>query len=90
MYTHYLTSHKILNDNDLRSKWRFALYLCICNAITERQARETAQAGARSVDDLAFALGVGAGCGRCRECAAELLSNLEEKPIALQLAPSLP
>jgi len=66
------------------------LYLCICNAITERQVRETAQAGARSVDDLTFALGVGAGCGRCRECAAELLNRLDEKPIQIELAPSLP
>jgi bacterioferritin-associated ferredoxin len=65
------------------------LYLCICNAITERQVRETAQAGARSVDDLTVALGVGAGCGRCRECAAELLSKLEKKVIPIQLAPSM-
>ena len=66
------------------------MYLCICNAITERQVRETAQAGARSVDDLASALGIGAGCGRCRECAAELLNRLNEKPMRIELTPSLP
>jgi bacterioferritin-associated ferredoxin len=49
------------------------MYICICNAITERQVRECAQAGTRSVDELTIQLGVGAGCGRCRECAAELL-----------------
>jgi bacterioferritin-associated ferredoxin len=58
-----------------------ALYLCICNAITERQVRETAKAGARSVDDLTAELGVGAGCGRCRECCAEFLRSLEQKVI---------
>jgi len=51
------------------------LYICICNAITERQVRESAHSGASSLDDLAFALGVGAGCGRCRECAEELLRD---------------
>jgi bacterioferritin-associated ferredoxin len=51
------------------------VYICICNAITERQVRELVQRGARSVDELTFALGVGTGCGRCRECAADLLRN---------------
>jgi len=55
------------------------LYLCICNAVTESAARECAKAGACSIDDLAFQLGVGAGCGRCRECAAEMLRNLVDE-----------
>jgi bacterioferritin-associated ferredoxin len=49
------------------------VYICICNAVTDRQVRDSATAGARSLDELTQHLGVGAGCGRCRECAAELL-----------------
>lgn len=49
------------------------MYICICNAVTERQVRECAREGTQTVDELAVKLGVGAGCGRCRECAAELL-----------------
>ena len=49
------------------------MYICICNAITQRQVEESAQAGIRSVDELASSLGVGTGCGRCRECAKDLL-----------------
>ena len=49
------------------------MYICICNAVTERQVRECAQQGTRSVDELTYQLGVASGCGRCRECAAELL-----------------
>jgi bacterioferritin-associated ferredoxin len=52
------------------------MYICICNAITQRQVEECAQSGAASVEDLASQLGVGAGCGRCRECAAELLAEI--------------
>lgn len=52
------------------------MYVCICNAVTERQVRECAHAGASSLEELALQLGVGAGCGRCRDCAAELLSEL--------------
>jgi bacterioferritin-associated ferredoxin len=49
------------------------MYICICNAITERQVRDCAHSGACSVDQLTSELGVGAGCGRCLECAGDLL-----------------
>jgi bacterioferritin-associated ferredoxin len=49
------------------------VYICICNAVTQRQVEESARAGARSVDELTATLGVAAGCGRCRECAMDAL-----------------
>ena len=52
------------------------LYICICNAVTEKAVRECARNGACSLEELSFELGVGAGCGRCRECASELLRDL--------------
>jgi bacterioferritin-associated ferredoxin len=54
------------------------MYVCICNAITERQVRECAKGGACTLDDLAAALGIGAGCGRCRGCADQVLKDLRE------------
>ena len=48
------------------------MYICICNAITERQVRECASSGTCSVDELTSKLGVGAGCGRCIECAVDV------------------
>lgn len=53
------------------------MYVCICNAITERQVRECASRGTCSVQDLEATLGIGAGCGRCRECAEEILKSVE-------------
>jgi bacterioferritin-associated ferredoxin len=52
------------------------MYICLCNAITERQVRECARSGARSVDELTARLGVGSGCGRCIECAVEVLREM--------------
>jgi bacterioferritin-associated ferredoxin len=52
------------------------LYICICNAVTEKAVRECARNGACSLEQLSLELGVGAGCGRCRECASELLRDL--------------
>ena len=49
------------------------MYICICNAITDKAVEKCAQEGARSVEDLSARLGVGTGCGRCLECARELL-----------------
>jgi bacterioferritin-associated ferredoxin len=62
------------------------MYVCICNAVTEREIRECACKGATCVEDLALQLGVGAGCGRCRECAAEVLEEAHSKPMALAAA----
>jgi len=51
------------------------MYICICNAITDREIVQAAELGARSPDDLAHGLGVGLGCGRCTSCAIALLQE---------------
>lgn len=50
------------------------MYVCICNAITEKQIRTAAESGARDLWDLQAALGVAAGCGTCRESAMDVLT----------------
>jgi bacterioferritin-associated ferredoxin len=52
------------------------MYICLCNAITERQIRACAESGARSLCDLESCLGIGTNCGRCRPAASEILSDL--------------
>jgi bacterioferritin-associated ferredoxin len=54
------------------------VYICICNAITEGQVKECARSGMCSVEELSMHLGVGTGCGRCRESAAELLQDFSQ------------
>jgi len=49
------------------------MYICLCNAITDRDIVKAVERGARSDDDLASDLGVGTGCGRCKSCAKSLL-----------------
>lgn len=59
------------------------MYICICNAVTEKAVRECARNGVCSVDELTLELGVGAGCGRCRDCASELLQDARaDQPLA--------
>ncbi len=52
---------------------RHAMYICVCNAITERQVRASVDAGANTLADLQFELGVATCCGCCAEAACEYL-----------------
>jgi len=49
------------------------MYICVCNAITERQVRACVAAGARTLGDLQFELGVASCCGCCAQTAQEYL-----------------
>lgn len=51
------------------------MYICMCNGVTEHDVRACAEQGACSLRDLELCLGVGAGCGRCRLAANEVLKN---------------
>jgi len=49
------------------------MYICVCNAITERQVRACVAAGATTLGDLQFELGVASCCGCCAQMAQEYL-----------------
>lgn len=51
------------------------MYICLCNGITERDIRTHAQDAECTLADLECSLGVGAGCGRCKPAAAEVLKE---------------
>ena len=52
------------------------MYICLCNAITERDIRNCcADEAARTLRDLELCLGVGVSCGKCRRAAKEILDN---------------
>ena len=49
------------------------VYVCICTGVTDRQIREAAASGVRSVAELTMRTGCGATCGTCLETAAGIL-----------------
>ena len=51
------------------------MYVCICNAITDKQIRRAARNGVDSLYELRGALGVAAGCGSCARAAEEILNE---------------
>jgi bacterioferritin-associated ferredoxin len=49
------------------------LYVCICNGVTDRQIREAAASGVRSMAELTMRTGCGASCGSCVDTATAIL-----------------
>ncbi|HEY9398123.1 MAG TPA: (2Fe-2S)-binding protein [Burkholderiales bacterium] len=49
------------------------MYVCVCNAVTDREIRQCADLGARSLCDLRDSLGVASCCGRCADVADRVL-----------------
>ncbi len=57
------------------------MYVCICNAITEKQIRKAARAGVTDLGGLQARLGVATGCGTCSDTALDVLrDNAAEAP----------
>lgn len=48
------------------------MYICVCNAVTERDIRHCAKLGC-SLEDLRDQLGVGTGCGKCTQATKAIL-----------------
>ncbi|TAH50190.1 MAG: bacterioferritin [Betaproteobacteria bacterium] len=56
------------------------MYVCVCNAVTERHIFEAARSGMTRLRHLREALGVTAECGRCAKCAHQCLRDALNRP----------
>ena len=54
------------------------MYVCVCMAVTDRQIREAAESGARTLSDLRRELGVSSECGQCAAYARQCLEEAKE------------
>jgi len=61
------------------------MYVCICNGVTDRDIRQAADAGCRSLAELTMRTGCGATCGTCLDMAGQLLQEARgaREPIPL-------
>lgn len=51
------------------------MYICICNAITEREIRHAVELGCTSYKKLHNELGVGTCCGKCKKDATRVVKD---------------
>ena len=50
-----------------------AMYVCICNAVTEKMIQQAAAEGVRSLGELTRRNGCSGECGSCADLAEEVL-----------------
>lgn len=62
------------------------MYICICNAVTERTIRELVAEGYHSLNEIQALTGCSGTCGHCRERAEAVI----ESSLAGQAPPTLP
>jgi bacterioferritin-associated ferredoxin len=58
------------------------MFVCICNAVTDREIRQSADLGVKSFDELRECLGVAACCGKCEGTARAVLGEREQSAMA--------
>jgi bacterioferritin-associated ferredoxin len=58
------------------------MYVCVCNAVTDREIRDAAKLGARTLEDLSATLGVATCCRSCADCARDVLAEALDAQVA--------
>jgi bacterioferritin-associated ferredoxin len=53
----------------------YAMYVCLCNGITDREIKQSIREGASSLQDLHDNLGVASQCGQCACLTQQLLDD---------------
>lgn len=61
------------------------MYVCLCNAVTDRAVREAADAGAQTLADLAAMTGCATTCGACAQVAMEMLREIRPQSFPLAI-----
>lgn len=63
------------------------MYVCICNAVTDRQIRHAAEDGVVSMAELSRRTGCSDCCGSCSDLASEILEDAVRRlPLPLATA----
>lgn len=63
------------------------MYVCVCNAITDKEIRAAAENGTTDLWRLQAELGVATNCGSCADVATEILAEYRGKGPAAGAAP---
>ena len=71
-------------DNHSHLRLNYSMYVCICNAVTDKQIRQAAESGVEDLWGLQRELGVAVGCGACKEMASEILRENRQAKAAFE------
>ncbi len=75
VFLNVIDNRSHLHLDSIHSHTGTFMYVCVCNAITDRDVRQAAKAGVASVAELGRELGVATNCGSCAELAQSILDT---------------
>ena len=55
------------------------MYVCVCNAVTDREIRQCVALGAQTFEQVRECLGVSTCCGRCEPVAREIVVERDHR-----------
>jgi bacterioferritin-associated ferredoxin len=61
----------------INNQYKATMYICVCNAVTERQVIHAVENGVSTVKQLKETLGVGSDCGKCVSCAKACITKTQ-------------
>lgn len=59
------------------------MYICVCNAVTDREIRHAVELGCDSYRKIHCELGVGTCCGKCKKDAKRVITEHKSEIRAL-------
>jgi bacterioferritin-associated ferredoxin len=64
------------------------MYVCVCNAVTDRQIRSQSECGRGTVTEIYRALGITVKCGKCVRTAKCIINDAQAEAGASALCPA--
>jgi bacterioferritin-associated ferredoxin len=64
------------------------MYVCVCNAVTDRQIRSQSERGRGTVAEIYRALGIKVQCGKCVRTAKCIIDGLDPEESSLASIPA--
>ena len=72
-------------DNNSHLDTILSMYVCLCKGVTDTQIKEAVADGANSLRAVRMQLGVASQCGRCADCACDVIKEAKtERNAAIQ------
>lgn len=60
------------------------MIVCVCNAVSDSEIKDWVALGGRTVGQIQADLGLGTCCGKCCDCAAEIIQEALVADVALE------
>jgi bacterioferritin-associated ferredoxin len=65
------------------------MYVCVCHGVTDRDIKNAVAEGVNTMEGLGTKLKVGTCCGKCSDCAHDILCESVSQVVAFSFSGSI-